>query len=133
MKERRAEGATPGLPSKEAEFDFQAAILGFSKMSVQDATPDITDRIKAYKKQDFFDMLSSDSSDRAEGKRSGYSPQVERTLNQDTFGAIALQVAYRRGGGRGGYGGRGRGGRARGGDGRGGGVAGVRHLSTVAS
>jgi len=79
----------------------------------------------AYSKDDFFDNISNERIDREEGRKTRLSGQEERVINQDTFGAIALQggSGYRRYGGRGGRGGQqngsGRGGRG-GRDGRGG-------------
>jgi hypothetical protein len=98
------------------EFDFQASLSTFNKTEVLKtvASESMPIAEAKYVKDDFFDMLSSDAT--AEG-RVARSTQNERALNQDTFGAIAVQQNYRRGGG--GYRGRGRGGRGeRGGRGR---------------
>jgi hypothetical protein len=61
-----------------------------------------------YKKDDFFDMLSTDRQSREEGQAARLTGAQERSLNQDTFGAIALQGGggyrrnnYNRGGGNG--------------------------------
>ncbi len=97
-------------------FDFEAGLNVFKKDEVlaKVATEDVAEAIKEtkYKKDDFFDMLSSDRSQREEGKDTRMTPSQERNLNQDTFGAIALQGGggYRRHYGRGGGGGGGRGG-----------------------
>ncbi len=127
LREKKApEGApTPDKRDDTTVFDFQAGLNVFKKDEVlaKVATEDVAEAIKEtkYKKDDFFDMLSSDQKARAEGKDTRMSATQERSLNQDTFGAIALQGGggYRRhygrgggGGGRGGnnnYGGRGRG------------------------
>jgi protein LSM14 len=117
MKERKVDKGIPGVDTG-TEFDFQASITGYNKEVVVAELPaEMNDKIKVYKKDDFFDSLSSDNSDRLAGQRIGMSFHVERSLNQDTFGAIALQSTnYRRGRGgpgrgrgRGQYGGRGRG------------------------
>ena len=82
----------------------------------------------AYVKDDFFDSLSCDVLDRAEGRSTRLNNQEERQLNTDTFGAVAVQNNYRRGYRGGGYrgGGRGRGrGNYRGGSGGGRGRGGV--------
>mmetsp|Transcript_27822 Transcript_27822/g.56271 ORF Transcript_27822/g.56271 Transcript_27822/m.56271 type:complete len:111 (-) Transcript_27822:1168-1500(-) len=68
---------------------------------------------------DFFDTISSDVTDRAEGKSTGLRGAQERKLNTETFGATSLGGGGRRRGGRRRYGGRGGRGRGRGG-GRGG-------------
>ena len=91
------------------EFDFQASTSGFNKSGIAaELTEQLKAKIHLYKKDDFFDNISSDHTDRLEGKQTGLTPSMERKLNQDTFGAVALQSNYRRGGYRG-RGGRGRG------------------------
>ena len=110
MRERQATGAV-GKSNVESgtEFDFQASASGFNKSSIAaELTEQLKARIHLYKKDDFFDNISSDHTDRLEGKQTGLTPSMERKLNQDTFGAIALQSNHRRGGYRG-RGGRGRG------------------------
>lgn len=74
----------------------------------------------AYSKNDFFDSISNDVTDRRSGVDNRLRGATERSLNTETFGATSLGHNRRRwrGGGRGG---RGRGGRGRGrGRGRGG-------------
>jgi hypothetical protein len=112
MRERQAGGIATKSVESGTEFDFQASTSTFDKERIVSEVPvAVKERIILYKKDDFFDSLSSDNADRAEGKRTGLTPQMERALNQDTFGAMALQSGYRRGGfnGRGRGGGRGRG------------------------
>lgn len=136
MRERKFEktGAN-NVEDIAGEFDFAQNLSSFKKEEVfkkvveENAAP-VTSH---YVKDDFFDSLSS-----TDGKgRNKMSAGEERLLNQDTFGAIALQSGYRgrhggrgygggRGGGRGyqarGEGGAGRapsGGRGRGGGGQG--------------
>ena len=120
LRVKKGDGANAeegGLVS--GEFDFEAGLGNFNKDEVlaKVATEGTVKVVSAanYKKDDFFDCLSNDAAggERTEARR---TQQEERSLNQDTFGAIALQSNnyYRRGGYRGG----GRGGR---GDGRGGG------------
>lgn len=111
---------------KKEEFNFQAGLSTFNKEEVlaKVAQESASDAKNKYVKDDFFDSLSCDVLDREDGRRTRLNAHEERALNQDTFGAIALQSNYRRnyrgGGGRGEGGrGRGRGGRGRGGGGRG--------------
>lgn len=97
-------------------FDFAAALSAFNKTQVMESVAQDPERgaiVKAlYKKDDFFDSLSCDVLDREMGRRTHMTNSEERTLNQDTFGAVALQSSsYSRGrryngnsGGRGGYG-----------------------------
>jgi protein LSM14 len=113
------------------EFNFEEGLSHFKKDEVLAEVATTAEASKVveskYKKDDFFDSLSCDILDREEGRKTRLNGYEERQLNQDTFGAIALQSHYRRGGfhgrggrGRGGRGGgRGYGGRGRGGGGRG--------------
>lgn len=123
-----------GAANTKEEFDFQAGLNVFKKEDVlakvaTEKTDLVVSEETKYKKDDFFDCLSCDLVDRQAGVHTRLTASEERNLNQDTFGAIALQSnnyrRYYRGGGGGGRGegrGRGRGGRGRGrGRGRGGG------------
>ena len=122
----------PAAPSAAGEFDFTVGLDMFKKDDVLakvagEASEEQKVDVK-YKKDDFFDSLSCDIKDRQEGRKTRMSASEERNLNQDTFGAIALQGNNRRyfsggrGGGGGGYGGQGQGqGQQGGGGGRGGG------------
>ena len=112
-------------PDEVGEFDFSAGLNMFKKNDVLAKVATETEVIKEikYKKDDFFDSLSCDLTDRKEGRNTRLSNSEERILNQDTFGAIALQNNYRRNYSRGGNSsgrgggrssGRGRGGRGRG-------------------
>lgn len=105
-------------------FDFEAALSAFNKTEVMQsvAVEKEADASKAlYNKDDFFDSLSCDVLDREMGRRTHMTNSEERSLNQNTFGAVAVQSSYRgrryNGGGRGrgssgshNQGGRGRGG-----------------------
>lgn len=103
-----------GVTIMEGEFDFEKGLSAFKKDE-----PDTEEAVvveAAYSKDSFFDTLSSDALDRAEGRRTRMSGQEERSMNLDTFGATSLQsnrYYNGRGRGRGGRG-RGRGGRGRG-------------------
>ena len=98
---------------KKVEFDFQAALVNFDKVSIQEEVikEKVVEIAPAYVKDDFFDSF-------VEKKSARPTYQAERALNQDTFGAASLQSNYKRYGGRGRGGGRG-GGRGRGRGGRG--------------
>ena len=102
-------------PYKDTNFDIQGNLEQFDKSD--DDLSDDDDDAGAYDKDDFFDTISSDVTDRAEGKSTGLRGAEERKLNTETFGATSLGGGHRRRGR--GYGGRG-GGRGRG-RGRGGG------------
>lgn len=120
MKEKKGPESSQNI-QVTGEFDFAAGLNIFKKDEVlakvakdKESSESAPQEIK-YKKDDFFDSLST-------GQMSGtnrLTHSQERVLNQDTFGAVALQSNnYRRGygGGRGNSGG-GRG-RGRGGGGR---------------
>jgi hypothetical protein len=132
LREKKV-GDGSGSGAKEdntSVFDFEAGLNIFKKDEVlaKVATEGDSAAIKEakYKKDDFFDMLSTDRSNREEGaqQQTRMTASQERSLNQDTFGAIALQGGgggyrrnYSRGGGNNGRGGgrgrgRGRGGRS---------------------
>ena len=114
----------PGPESTDGEFDIQGKLEEFEK------DPDAADDDEAgdevagdtyYEKDDFFDSISCDALDKQQGIDNRLKGSQERTLNTETFGAVALNNNRRRRGGRGygrGRGGRGRG-RGRGGRGRG--------------
>jgi protein LSM14 len=120
LKEKKgSEGQTPVATG--TTFDFETGLNIFKKDEVLAAVAkDKEDSSKAkYVKDDFFDTMSCDLTDRQEGIKNRLTYSEERSLNQDTFGAIALQNNNYRGNYRGG---RGRGGVGRGpGQGRGGG------------
>jgi hypothetical protein len=124
-EKKNAEGGNTESPAVSTEaFDFSANNDKFKKGEVLAtiAAENSVDTDSKYKKDDFFDSLSNDAVNRAqEGAQPRRSQAEERNLNQDTFGAIALQSnSYRRGGYRGGGRGGGRGGEGEGGSGRGG-------------
>ena len=114
----------PGVPTApedkpEGDFDYVSQLSKFDKAEVLAtvATESASSTEPKYVKDDFFDSLSCDQTDRESGRSTRPTRAEESTLNQDTFGAIALQSNnYRRGGrgGRGGYRGGG-GGRSQGG------------------
>ena len=122
VKVRRGDGTTSGSSPSDVkeDFDFTVGLTNFKKEEVLAdvaQTAPVPPKEVVYKKDDFFDNLSCDTLDRAEGRSTRLTAGTERALNQDTFGAIALMTNYRqRGGyyrgGRGGGGGRGRGGRS---------------------
>lgn len=116
LREKKAPDASENTKTETAgEFDFSAGLDMFKKDDVLATVAGETEVDTKYKKDDFFDTLSSDVKSGADGRKTRMSASEERSLNQDTFGAIALQGNNRRyyQGGRGGAGrgsGRGRGG-----------------------
>lgn len=117
-------------PTVDGEFDFESNLDKFDKdgdNTADDGGGD--DGNDAYSKDDFFDTISCEATDRMNGVNNHLRGAAERNLNLDTFGAVSLGNQYGRGrgrggggrgggymgGGRGGYmGGRGGGGRGRG-------------------
>jgi hypothetical protein len=126
MREKKGSEASKNI-EVSGEFDFEAGLNIFKKDEVlakvakEKEGAEIAAKEVKYVKDDFFDSLSGGLNDRKEGSRLTHSQ--ERVLNQDTFGAVALQSNYRRGGG-GGYRGGGGGGGGRGGRGGGRGYGG---------
>lgn len=125
---------------KAKEFDISSANAGFDKAVIlAEVAASTTSEAVKYSKDSFFDNLSCESIDRAEGRSMRITGQAERKMNLDTFGAIAARSNHHRGGygnyrgggrggaggggyrGHGGGGGRRGGGRGGGGRGRGGG------------
>lgn len=112
MRERKGyDGGSAAPPAATGEFDFEAGLNVFKKDEVLAKVAKEKEEVKEvvkYKKDDFFDSISCDMLDRQEGIKNRLTPGEERVLNQDTFGAVALQNNnYRRnfnnrGGGRGG-------------------------------
>jgi len=99
---------------KESEFDISSALAGFDKQLVlaEVAASSISAPSK-YSKDSFFDNLSCEAVDRAEGRAMKLTSQGERKLNLDTFGVASVRTSSNRngyrgggGGGRGGYRGR---------------------------
>lgn len=127
LKERTT--GSSAMESPVGEFDFASALTSFKKDEVlAEVAQENTILAGTYIKDNFFDTLSS-SVDPENARKDRMTSNEERVLNQDTFGAIALQQQnYRRGrGGQGGgrhYGG-GRG--HHGGGGGRGGRGGYRH------
>mmetsp|Transcript_33094 Transcript_33094/g.54657 ORF Transcript_33094/g.54657 Transcript_33094/m.54657 type:complete len:332 (-) Transcript_33094:269-1264(-) len=110
---RKARGVVDGsntLPTAaDGDFDFETGLANFEKEDEEGPAA-------SYEKDDFFDSISCDTIDRQLGRDNRLRGSTERTLNTETFGAVALNSNRRynrrgRGGGRGGRGrGRGRGG-----------------------
>ena len=128
---RKARGVTHSAADDEnlkEDFDFQSNLEQFKKEDDDNKDNDedeneagdtIGDHNPAYEKDDFFDNISCEVTDRQAGIDNRLKGSKERDLNTETFGAVALNTNYRRRG-YGGRGGRGRGrGRGRGGRGRG--------------
>lgn len=132
---RKARGVVDGENgpenANEKNFDFESNLAEFTKTNDEDDDDDDDDESNeeensgAYQKDDFFDSLSCDVSDRQNGLDNRLRGREERSMNTETFGATSLGYGRRnnrRYRGRGGGGGRGRsGGRGRGrgnGDGR---------------
>lgn len=145
MRVRKGNSSEGGPEQVQGDFDYISSLSNFKKEEVMAdvaETQEVDVSETLYKKDDFFDNLSCDLLDREAGKHTRLSQSEERVLNQDTFGAVALQSNFKRyfrgGGGRGGGGGsrgystnfgRGRadtGGRSDGGGRRGGGNGGGR-------
>jgi len=126
---RKARGVVEGRNEDlKKDFDFESNLAEFSKTNAEESDSDVADTEEAtsptaaYSKDDFFDSISNDATDRASGIDHRIRGKEERNLNTETFGATSLgnNRRYRRRGGRGGNGrGRGRG-RGQGGRGRGG-------------
>jgi len=122
MREKKGynAGRQESTESLKENFDFEAGLNVFKKDEVLAKVAEEGEKqaevAPKYQKDDFFDNMSCDLTAREKGLKSRLTYSEERSLNQDTFGAVALQSNnYRRH-----YGGRGRGGRGRGGRGRGG-------------
>ena len=100
-----------GIDVKKHDFDFKSGLSVFNKAEVLASVAANEDHKQSvYQKDDFFDSLSCEILDREEGRKTRMTAFEERSLNQDTFGATALQSSYRRlNGGRSGGRGRGRG------------------------
>lgn len=107
-----------GPEDVKTEFDFQSKLAEFVKEDSEEEEVE-SESGAAYSKDDFFDSISCDVTDRQAGLDNRLRGAKERNLNSETFGATSLGMNRRHHGGRG-RGGRGRGGRGRGGRGRGG-------------
>jgi protein LSM14 len=132
MRERKGvSGTAQSVVETSKEFNFEEALSSFKKEEVLAAVAGNEEaKLSKYVKDDFFDNLGGGGASAGDAPRRGrLTAAEERQLNTDTFGAIALQNAYRRGGrgrGRGGGGGGGgRNNRYRGRRGGGGGGAGA--------
>jgi hypothetical protein len=109
LKERTVGTSTSAIESPVGEFDFESALTSFKK---QEVLAEVAEEANTngtlsgqYIKDNFFDTLSS-SVDPEISRKGRLTAGEERVLNQDTFGAIALQQNHaRRGGHRGGRGG----------------------------
>jgi len=105
----------------DGEFDFESNLAEFDKVNISDERDDDNDDDDdanegnegndAYSKDDFFDTISSEATDRGNGIDNRLRGSAERNLNLDTFGAVSLgnQPGRKRyyGGRDGGRGGRG--------------------------
>uniref|UniRef100_A0A7S3L9Q7 DFDF domain-containing protein n=1 Tax=Amphora coffeiformis TaxID=265554 RepID=A0A7S3L9Q7_9STRA len=115
------------ISQKDADFDFQSNLEQFQQDDENDGHHGDEEEDEAgdeppasYEKDDFFDSISCEATDRQSGVDNRLRGRQERDLNTETFGAVALSQSRRRGGrGRGGRGGRGGGRGGRGGRGRG--------------
>lgn len=114
----------PPLPPVDDNFDFESANAKFDKdrEREQAAAKIHADRV-VYKKDDFFDSISSEAMDRSEANREDFRSKMQhqRQTDLETFGGAALERRHYAVGGRGGYGGRGGAGRGDYQGGRGGG------------
>jgi len=120
---KKARGAKGDQIEVGDDFDFESNLEKFEHTKISaddDDEEDIQEQdTNVYTAGDFFDSISCDAIDKANGIDNRLRGAEERNLNLDTFGATSLGNNRRRYGGRGG--GRGRGGRGRGrGRGRGG-------------
>mmetsp|Transcript_5626 Transcript_5626/g.5791 ORF Transcript_5626/g.5791 Transcript_5626/m.5791 type:complete len:424 (+) Transcript_5626:32-1303(+) len=89
LKERTA--GSSAMESPVGEFDFESALTSFKKDEVlAEVASENTILAGCYIKDNFFDTLSS-SVDPENARKDRLTPNEERVLNQDTFGAIALQ------------------------------------------
>uniref|UniRef100_A0A7S1FVT0 FDF domain-containing protein n=1 Tax=Corethron hystrix TaxID=216773 RepID=A0A7S1FVT0_9STRA len=117
---RKARGAVSGkdVPEVGNDFDFQSSAAEFDKTATEDVDPVFEISENAYQKDEFFDSISCDITDRLNGVNNRLRGVEERQLNTATFGAVSLNNRrggrYRNGPSGGGRG-RGRGGRGRGG------------------
>lgn len=103
---------------EEGEFDFESNLAEFDKVTIEStADGGGDDAVDPYSKDDFFDTISSEATDRINGIDNRLRGAAERNLNLDTFGAVSLGNNHGR---RNYYGGRGGGGRDGHGGGRGG-------------
>ncbi len=106
----------------EGEFDFESNLAEFDKVNITSNEDGEDDQgADPYSKDDFFDTISSEATDRINGIDNRLRGAAERNLNLDTFGAVSLGNNHGRknfyggrGGGRDGRGGRGGRGRGRG-------------------
>merc|ERR1711871_978545 len=114
----RAQAESQGIDINKSDFDFNSGLSVFNKAEVLASVAANEDpKQSVYQKDDFFDSLSCEILDREGGRKTRMTAYEERSLNQDTFGATALQSSYRRfNGSRSGGRGRGRGSRGRGGN-----------------
>ena len=91
-------------PTVDGEFDFESNLDKFDKDGGDNTADDggIDDGNDAYSKDDFFDTISCEATDRMNGVNNHLRGAAERSLNLDTFGAVSLGNQYGRGRGRGG-------------------------------
>mmetsp|Transcript_37171 Transcript_37171/g.52516 ORF Transcript_37171/g.52516 Transcript_37171/m.52516 type:complete len:381 (+) Transcript_37171:45-1187(+) len=115
-RKERGQVDKSGIETPRSDFDFETNLDKFEKAE-EEAAQESTE---AYQKDDFFDSISCDALDKERGVDNRLRGSMERNLNTETFGAVALNSNNNRRRGRYRGGGRGRGrGRGRGGRGRG--------------
>lgn len=99
--------------ANKKNFDFESNLAEFAKdddEEEEDNDSDEEENHGAYDKNNFFDSISCDVSDRQNGVDNRLRGKQERTLNTETFGATSLGYGRRNNRRyRGGRGGRGRG------------------------
>ena len=95
------------VQTPDSDFDFQSNLANFHKSDDEGDDDAGDDAGGNYEKDDFFDSISCEATDRQSGVDNRLRGREERDLNTETFGAVALSQRRRRGG-RGGRGGRGR-------------------------
>lgn len=105
MRERKTDnGHKP--ENVDGEFDFASSLSSFNKKEAKEevlATSSTPAPTTYYNKDNFFDNISLPTDNNSKDTKTRMTPSEERQLNQDTFGATALQSNYRRfgrGGGR---------------------------------
>eukprot|EP01035_Chromulina_nebulosa_P019279 gene19279-25137_t len=98
--ENRPSGSnqSTSITNANTEFDFNAGLTSFNKEAILAEVASSTTVPKEptkYNKLDFFDNISCDQVDRAEGRSTRLTFHDERKLNQDTFGVSSLRNGYR--------------------------------------
>eukprot|EP00429_Kryptoperidinium_foliaceum_P102562 CAMPEP_0176244764 /NCGR_PEP_ID=MMETSP0121_2-20121125/31598_1 /TAXON_ID=160619 /ORGANISM="Kryptoperidinium foliaceum, Strain CCMP 1326" /LENGTH=255 /DNA_ID=CAMNT_0017584379 /DNA_START=18 /DNA_END=782 /DNA_ORIENTATION=- len=92
LREKKAPDASESnsTAANQGEFDFSAGLDLFKKNDVLATLGgEVNTQDLKYKKDDFFDSLTSDAKGAGDARKARMSASEERSLNQDTFGAIA--------------------------------------------